>query len=133
MVELAWRKLMDDTQTVDLAIRGGVIVTASSRYRADIGVRDARITQIGGEFSSDREIDANGKLVLPGGIDMHVHVAAFALSRREPVFQQAGKLRAHANRSRSAEAQVPESKAEPSSGAFTSWHLPIRLQGAATR
>src|SRR5215213_1306314 len=79
MVELAWRKLMDATQRVELAIRGGVVVTASSRYRADIGVSDGRITQIGGDFSAVREIDANGKLVLPGGIDMHVHLTAASL------------------------------------------------------
>jgi hypothetical protein len=34
---------MDATQRADLAIRGGVIATASSRYRADIGVRDGRM------------------------------------------------------------------------------------------
>jgi dihydropyrimidinase len=70
---------MDDVQRVDLAIRGGVIATASSRYRADIGVRDGRITQIGGNFSADRELDASDKLVLPGGIDMHVHLTAATL------------------------------------------------------
>jgi dihydropyrimidinase len=70
---------MDATQRVDLASRGGVIATASSRNRADIGVRDGRITQIGGNFSADRELDASDKLALPGGIDMHVHLTAATL------------------------------------------------------
>jgi dihydropyrimidinase len=62
---------------VDLWIRGGDVVTAGSRARADVGVSDGRIVQIGGEIphdSSTRVIDAAGKLVIPGGIDMHVHL-----------------------------------------------------------
>lgn len=64
---------------MDLAIRGGTVVTASSRYEADIGVRDGRIAQIGGSFEADREIDASGRLVMPGGIDMHVHLTPATL------------------------------------------------------
>lgn len=60
----------------DLAIRGGTIVTASDRYRADIGVRDGRIVEISEMVTGAREeIDATGLLVLPGGIDAHVHLA----------------------------------------------------------
>lgn len=59
----------------DLVIRGGTVVTAADRYPADIGVRDGRIVAFGN--APDRgaeELDASGKLVLPGGIDSHVHV-----------------------------------------------------------
>ena len=70
---------MDDTRHVELAIRGGTVVTASSSYEADIGIREGRITQIGGGFSADREIDASGKLLMPGGIDMHVHLTPATL------------------------------------------------------
>jgi dihydropyrimidinase len=70
---------MNSTQSVDLAIRGGTIVTASSRYDADLGVRDGRIVQIGGHVDAGREIDATDKLVLPGGIDMHTHLTAASL------------------------------------------------------
>lgn len=58
----------------DLVIRGGEVVTADSRYRADIGVLGEHIVQIGGEMTGAREIDAHGKLVLPGAIDAHVHL-----------------------------------------------------------
>jgi len=60
----------------NLAIRGGTIVTAADSYRADIGVRDGRIVAISEKIEgAAREIDASGLLVLPGGIDGHVHMS----------------------------------------------------------
>ncbi|HMN70492.1 MAG TPA: dihydropyrimidinase [Rhodoblastus sp.] len=60
----------------DLAIRGGVIVTASDEFRADIGVRDGRIVAIADNIEgAAREIDATGLLAFPGGIDSHVHIS----------------------------------------------------------
>ena len=60
----------------DLAVRGGTIVTASDQFVADIGVRDGRIVAIAGAITgAARTIDATGLLVLPGGIDSHVHIA----------------------------------------------------------
>ncbi|MDU8911649.1 dihydropyrimidinase [Aestuariicoccus sp. MJ-SS9] len=60
----------------DLVVRGGTIVTASDRFRADLGIRDGRIVQIGHDLSGAREVlDATGRLVLPGGVDAHVHLA----------------------------------------------------------
>jgi dihydropyrimidinase len=61
---------------VDLVIRGGTVVTAGERYRADVGVRGEQIVQIGGELAGAREIDAAGKFVLPGLIDAHVHLTS---------------------------------------------------------
>jgi dihydropyrimidinase len=60
---------------LDLVIRGGRVVTAGSEYVADIGILDGEIVQIGRTVEAGaREIDATGKLVMPGGIDMHVHL-----------------------------------------------------------
>src|SRR6478752_9115880 len=60
----------------DLIIRNGTIVTASDSCRADVGIRQGRIVAIGDELQgSDDEFDASGKLVLPGGIDSHVHIS----------------------------------------------------------
>jgi dihydropyrimidinase len=70
---------VSEGQQVDLAIRGGTVVTASSRYDADIGIRDGRVVQIGGAMTAAKEIDATGRLVLPGGIDMHVHLTGVDL------------------------------------------------------
>jgi dihydropyrimidinase len=61
---------------VDLVIRGGTLVTAASRFQADLGIRGERIVQLGGELSGSREIDASGLVVLPGAIDAHVHLTS---------------------------------------------------------
>lgn len=42
----------------------------------DVGIGDERIAQIGGEFDAVQEIDARGMLVLPGGVDAHVHLSS---------------------------------------------------------
>ncbi|NRG17935.1 dihydropyrimidinase [Rhizobiales bacterium] len=61
---------------LDFAIRGGTVVNASDRFRADIGVKDGRIVQIAETVADAREeFDASGRLVLPGGVDGHVHLA----------------------------------------------------------
>lgn len=62
--------------THDLAIRGGTLATATETYRADIGIRDGRIVTIA-EAITDAEdvIDATGKIVMPGGIEAHCHIA----------------------------------------------------------
>ncbi|MCK4901096.1 MAG: amidohydrolase family protein [Anaerolineales bacterium] len=61
---------------VDVVIRNGEIVTASgSMGCTDIGIRDGIITQIRGELEGRREFDAVDKLILPGGVDAHVHLS----------------------------------------------------------
>ena len=60
----------------DLVIRGGTVVTASDTFRADVGVRGGRIAAIAETVEGgEREIDASGLHLLPGGIDSHVHIA----------------------------------------------------------
>jgi len=61
--------------TFDLAIRGGTVVTASQSYAGDIGIKDGRIAGLGPNLGAAlRDIDARGRLVLPGGVDSHCHV-----------------------------------------------------------
>ncbi len=60
---------------LDLVVRNGLVVTGSGESVTDIGVRDGVIVQLGGSMTGAREIDAAGKLVLPGGVDMHVHLS----------------------------------------------------------
>lgn len=57
-------------------IRGGRIVTAVDDYTADILITDGRIDTIGRHIDApDAQVyDASGLLVLPGGIDAHVHM-----------------------------------------------------------
>jgi dihydropyrimidinase len=59
---------------LDLVIRDGQIVTASQMARADVGVLNGRVAQIGGDIQGVRELDARGMLLLPGAIDAHVHL-----------------------------------------------------------
>lgn len=66
---------MSSGQAADLVIRGGEIVTAGSRQIADVAVVDGKISQIGGYVDGAEEIDARGKFVISGGIDMHVHMS----------------------------------------------------------
>jgi dihydropyrimidinase len=59
-----------------LLITGGTIVTATDLYRGDVFVDGDKISVIGTALSipADRTIDATGKYVLPGGIDVHTHL-----------------------------------------------------------
>jgi dihydropyrimidinase len=59
----------------DLVLRNGTVVTASDQFRADIGVKDGIITAIGAGLAAGvDEADVTGKLVMPGGVDTHVHL-----------------------------------------------------------
>ncbi len=59
----------------DLVIRNGTVATASDVFPADVGIRGERIVALGeGLPAGAREIDATGRLVLPGGVDAHAHV-----------------------------------------------------------
>lgn len=60
---------------LDLVIRGGTVVTAGSIGLSDVGVGDGKVVQIGGEMRGRRELDARGKYVFPGGVDVHVHLS----------------------------------------------------------
>jgi N-acyl-D-aspartate/D-glutamate deacylase len=60
----------------DLVIRGGTVFdgTGGEPFVADVAVRDGRIIQIGAfAGAADHEIDATGKMVTPGFIDVHTH------------------------------------------------------------
>ena len=59
----------------DLVIRGGTVVTAERTFVADVGIRGESVVALGPDLPPGRrEIDARGKLVLPGGIDSHCHI-----------------------------------------------------------
>jgi dihydroorotase len=66
----------------DLLIRGGTVVSATGQFAADLAISGERIAAVlepGAVGTADHTIDATGKHVLPGAIDVHSH-------HREPGF-----------------------------------------------
>src|SRR5262245_31872265 len=60
----------------DTIVRGGRVVTASDTVACDLGIRDGKIAALGDDLgAAEAVIDARGKLVMPGGIDSHVHIS----------------------------------------------------------
>jgi len=57
-------------------ITGGTVVTAASTYEADVLIEGGRIVQIGEQLTvEDAEtIDASGRYVMPGALDVHTHL-----------------------------------------------------------
>ncbi len=61
---------------MSVLIKNGRIITATDDYFADIFIEGETIHSIGKnlDVKADQTIDASGKLVMPGGIDPHVHL-----------------------------------------------------------
>lgn len=63
---------MNKYQTI---IKGGTVATAVDTFVADVAIQDGRIAALGLDLGdADQVIDAEGMLVLPGGIDAHCHI-----------------------------------------------------------
>ena len=58
----------------DLVVAGGTVVTASDIYRADVGIVGERIVAVGLDLKGANRIEADGLLVMPGGVDSHCHI-----------------------------------------------------------
>ncbi|WP_330333477.1 dihydropyrimidinase [Streptomyces sp. NBC_00536] len=62
-------------------ITGGLVVTAADELHADVLIEDGRIAALAthgsaaaAAWTADRTIDAGGKYVIPGGVDVHTHM-----------------------------------------------------------
>jgi dihydropyrimidinase len=61
----------------DTIIQNGSVVTATDTYKADVAISNGKITAIGTDLpleNTSKVLDATGKLVMPGGIDVHTHL-----------------------------------------------------------
>jgi dihydropyrimidinase len=63
---------------MSVLIKNGTVVTHAGRQEADVFIEDDQVRAVvargSGEFQPDEVIDAGGKLVVPGGIDVHTHM-----------------------------------------------------------
>lgn len=55
-------------------IKGGTVVTAGDTFQADVLIDGEQVVAVGRDLVGDTTIDATGKLVIPGGIDVHTHL-----------------------------------------------------------
>jgi dihydropyrimidinase len=57
-------------------VKNGTVITAVDHYKGDVLIEDEKIASIGTaiDVQADKTIDASGKYVLPGGIDVHTHL-----------------------------------------------------------
>ena len=64
------------TQEKTILIKGGTVVNAEGFIRTDVLIKGGSIIGMGIEqdWEADVEIDATGKYVMPGGIDVHTHL-----------------------------------------------------------
>src|SRR6202140_3760679 len=61
----------------DTLIVNGIVVTATDTYAADVAITDCKVAVLGQGLARDnagKVIDAKGRYVLPGGIDVHTHL-----------------------------------------------------------
>ena len=64
------------TRSFDHLIQGGLVVTAEGIARSDVGIRDETIVAMSVDLPTEgagRVVDATGKLLLPGVVDVHTH------------------------------------------------------------
>ena len=101
---------------LDIAIKGATVVTELGSFQADVGVEEDKIATVarnGGLSAARREINADGKLLLPGIIDIHFHV-------RAPAHPQRGTF-------------ATETRAAAAGGVTTILEMPISTPGCARR
>ena len=66
---------------LDLLIKNGLVVdgTGQPPVRADVGIRDGRIAHVGESADATEVLDARGRIVAPGFVDIHTHYDAQVL------------------------------------------------------
>jgi N-acyl-D-aspartate/D-glutamate deacylase len=68
----------ETVMAADIVIQGGEVIdgTGGPRVRADVAIKDGRISEIGTGLEGNRTLDAAGQIVAPGFIDIHTHYDA---------------------------------------------------------
>jgi allantoinase len=71
---------------LDLAVRGGTVVSHERSARVDLGIRDGTVVVVADDLEhaeAEEEIDASGLVVLPGLVDAHVHLREPGMTEKE--------------------------------------------------
>lgn len=65
---------------VSILIKNGTILTAEGEFKGDVLIKGEKIAAIGMglDNQADEIVDADGKYIMPGGVDEHVHYASFS-------------------------------------------------------
>ena len=76
---------MSSTPAPELVVTGGTVVNHDGRRQQDIAIRDGQITAISDSVDATGipTVDARGLLVLPGLVDMHVHLREPGMTEKE--------------------------------------------------
>ncbi|MFO7590444.1 MAG: dihydroorotase [Acidimicrobiia bacterium] len=64
----------DASNDPELVLRGGRVVDATGERTADVRVVDGRVVEVGAGLTGDRVLDAEGCIIAPGLVDLHVHL-----------------------------------------------------------
>lgn len=59
---------------MDIVIKNGTVVNALDIFKADIGIANGKIVAIGQDLTGTENIDATGKYILPGLVDVHTEM-----------------------------------------------------------
>jgi len=59
---------------MDIVIKNGTVINAGETFRADVGIREGKIVALGTDLSGMENIDATGKYILPGLVEIHSHL-----------------------------------------------------------
>jgi len=109
---------------MSLLIRNGRVITAVDDYHADVYIENETVSVIGKnlEIEADTVIDANGKYVMPGGVDPHTHLdMPFGGTTSADDFETGTRAAAHGGTTTLIDFAI-QSKGESTLAALDTWH-----------
>src|SRR5690242_19194302 len=113
----------------DTIIANGTVVTASDTYPGDIGISDGKISAIAVSLPREQGkkiIDAKGKYVFPGGIDVHTHLdMPFGGTTSSDDFETGTRAAAWGGTTTLIDFAI-QGKGETLRGALDKWHTKAR-------
>ncbi len=113
-------------------IKNGTVISGADNYKADLLIEEGRITSIGTALTCPgaQEVDATGRLVMPGGIDVHTHIdMPFMGTHSSDNFETGTIAAAFGGTTSLIDFIIPE-KGKPMADALATWHAKSEGQAA---